>query len=63
MIVACILPRGETFPSLQLDFFLKYNYLVLFAGHYIPQLAIVLLDHNVHSTGFKFNLRGVAVRH
>uniref|UniRef100_A0A2P2KDC4 Carboxypeptidase n=1 Tax=Rhizophora mucronata TaxID=61149 RepID=A0A2P2KDC4_RHIMU len=33
-----------------------------YAGHYIPQLAEVLLDHNVHSTGFKFNIKGVAVR-
>ncbi|PKI57485.1 hypothetical protein CRG98_022136 [Punica granatum] len=32
-----------------------------YAGHYIPQLAIVLLDHNARSTGFKFNLKGVAI--
>lgn len=32
-----------------------------YAGHYIPQLAIALLDHNEHSTGFKFNLKGVAI--
>lgn len=31
-------------------------------GHYIPQLAIALLDHNEHSSDFKFNLKGVAVR-
>lgn len=31
-------------------------------GHYIPQLAIALLDHNERSNGFKFNLKGVAVR-
>ena len=31
-------------------------------GHYIPQLAIALLDYNAHSTGFKFNIKGVAVR-
>ncbi|KVH87416.1 Peptidase S10, serine carboxypeptidase [Cynara cardunculus var. scolymus] len=29
-------------------------------GHYIPQLAIALLDHNAHSTDFKFNIKGVA---
>ncbi|EXC26581.1 Serine carboxypeptidase-like 42 [Morus notabilis] len=32
-----------------------------YAGHYIPQLAIALLDYNEHSTGFKFNLKGVAI--
>ena len=32
------------------------------AGHYIPQLAVAILDYNSHSTGFKFNLKGVAVR-
>ncbi|XP_058089738.1 serine carboxypeptidase-like 42 [Magnolia sinica] len=32
-----------------------------YAGHYIPQLAIVLLNHNKHSTGFKFNIKGVAI--
>lgn len=32
-----------------------------YAGHYIPQLADVLLDHNLHSTGFKFNIKGVAI--
>ncbi|KAA3453754.1 serine carboxypeptidase-like 42 [Gossypium australe] len=31
-------------------------------GHYIPQLAEVLLDHNARSKGFKFNIKGVAVR-
>ncbi|KAM5562443.1 hypothetical protein ABKV19_017590 [Rosa sericea] len=31
-----------------------------YAGHYIPQLAVAILDHNKHSTGFKFNLKGVA---
>ncbi|KAG5050409.1 hypothetical protein JHK85_011512 [Glycine max] len=30
-------------------------------GHYIPQLANVLLDYNAHSTGFKFNIKGVAI--
>ncbi|KAF8364886.1 hypothetical protein HHK36_033130 [Tetracentron sinense] len=33
-----------------------------YAGHYIPQLANVLLDHNKHSTGFKFKIKGIAVR-
>lgn len=32
-----------------------------YAGHYIPQLAVALLDYNSHSTGFKFNLKGVAI--
>ncbi|KAF8377119.1 hypothetical protein HHK36_030492 [Tetracentron sinense] len=32
-----------------------------YAGHYIPQLANVLLDHNKHSTGFKFKIKGVAI--
>ncbi|KAM0018403.1 putative carboxypeptidase D [Helianthus debilis subsp. tardiflorus] len=32
-----------------------------YAGHYIPQLAIALLDHNERSTGFKFNIKGVAI--
>ncbi|XP_058097312.1 serine carboxypeptidase-like 42 isoform X3 [Magnolia sinica] len=31
-----------------------------YAGHYIPQLAIVLLNHNKHSMGFKFKIKGVA---
>ncbi|KAL0908240.1 hypothetical protein M5K25_022725 [Dendrobium thyrsiflorum] len=32
-----------------------------YAGHYIPQLAIVLLNHNKHSTNFKFNIKGVFI--
>lgn len=32
-----------------------------YAGHYIPQLTDLLLDHNAHSTGFKFNIKGVAI--
>lgn len=32
-----------------------------YAGHYIPQLTIALLDHNERSTGFKFNIKGVAI--
>lgn len=31
------------------------------AGHYIPQLTDVLLNHNEKSKGFKFNIKGVAV--
>lgn len=32
-----------------------------YAGHYIPQLAVAMLDYNVHSTGFKFNIKGLAI--
>ncbi|CAM8984467.1 unnamed protein product [Rhodiola kirilowii] len=32
-----------------------------YAGHYIPQLAIELLDYNEHSTNAKFNIKGVAI--
>ncbi|QCD99951.1 serine carboxypeptidase-like 42 [Vigna unguiculata] len=32
-----------------------------YAGHYVPQLANVLLDHNAGSSGFKFNIKGVAI--
>uniref|UniRef100_A0A7N2M0L7 Carboxypeptidase n=1 Tax=Quercus lobata TaxID=97700 RepID=A0A7N2M0L7_QUELO len=34
---------------------------LIVVGHYIPQLAIALLDYNAHSTGFKFNIKGVAI--
>ncbi|XP_054792229.1 serine carboxypeptidase-like 42, partial [Prosopis cineraria] len=34
---------------------------ISYAGHYIPQLADLLLDHNTRSTGFKFNIKGVAI--
>jgi hypothetical protein len=30
-------------------------------GHYIPQLTDLLLTHNDKSTGFRFNIKGVAV--
>ncbi|KAK1267726.1 Serine carboxypeptidase-like 42 [Acorus gramineus] len=30
-------------------------------GHYIPQLAEVLLNHNEYSNGLKFNIKGVAI--
>ncbi|XAR53086.1 Carboxypeptidase D [Bertholletia excelsa] len=32
-----------------------------YAGHYIPQLANVILDHNHQSEGFKFDVKGVAI--
>ncbi|KAF7829755.1 serine carboxypeptidase-like 42 [Senna tora] len=32
-----------------------------YAGHYIPQLADALLNHNDVSTDFKFNIKGVAI--
>ncbi|KAK6115643.1 hypothetical protein DH2020_007912 [Rehmannia glutinosa] len=32
-----------------------------YAGHYIPQLAMALLDHNEHSADLKFNIKGVAL--
>ncbi|XP_027148618.1 serine carboxypeptidase-like 42 [Coffea eugenioides] len=32
-----------------------------YAGHYIPQLAVALLDHNADSKDFKFNIKGVAM--
>ncbi|KAL8130568.1 hypothetical protein V2J09_019723 [Rumex salicifolius] len=48
----------EKFPELQLrDLFLTGE---SYAGHYIPQLAIALMDYNAQSTGFKFNIKGVA---
>ncbi|XP_021771661.1 serine carboxypeptidase-like 42 [Chenopodium quinoa] len=49
----------EKFPALKSrDFFLTGE---SYAGHYIPQLAVALLDHNAHSTRFKFNIKGVAI--
>ncbi|KAJ0723162.1 putative carboxypeptidase D [Helianthus annuus] len=33
-----------------------------YAGHYIPQLAVALLNHNEQCTDFKFNIKGLAVR-
>ncbi|GAB2221173.1 hypothetical protein Drorol1_Dr00012342 [Drosera rotundifolia] len=32
-----------------------------YAGHYIPQLTVLLLDYNKQSKGFKFNIKGVAI--
>ncbi|EFH41812.1 hypothetical protein ARALYDRAFT_494807 [Arabidopsis lyrata subsp. lyrata] len=40
------------------DFFLTgENY----AGHYIPQLADAILSYNSRSSGFKFNIKGIAI--
>lgn len=32
-----------------------------YAGHYIPQLAVAVLDHNARSKASKLNLKGVAI--
>ncbi|KAL9245103.1 hypothetical protein vseg_018791 [Gypsophila vaccaria] len=32
-----------------------------YAGHYIPQLAVTILDHNARSRASKLNLKGVAI--
>ncbi|EOA32143.1 hypothetical protein CARUB_v10015394mg [Capsella rubella] len=32
-----------------------------YAGHYIPQLAEVILAYNSRSSGFKFNIKGIAI--
>ncbi|KAG7533142.1 Alpha/Beta hydrolase fold [Arabidopsis thaliana x Arabidopsis arenosa] len=32
-----------------------------YAGHYIPQLADAILDYNSRSSGFKFNIKGIAI--
>ncbi|XP_031132013.1 serine carboxypeptidase-like 42 [Ipomoea triloba] len=32
-----------------------------YAGHYIPQLASLMIDHNKHSKGHQFNIKGVAL--
>ncbi|CAD5318381.1 unnamed protein product [Arabidopsis thaliana] len=32
-----------------------------YAGHYIPQLANVILSYNSRSSGFKFNVKGIAI--
>ncbi|XP_010519388.1 PREDICTED: serine carboxypeptidase-like 42 [Tarenaya hassleriana] len=32
-----------------------------YAGHYIPQLADVILNYNARSSGFKFNVKGIAI--
>ncbi|KAK6938309.1 Peptidase S10, serine carboxypeptidase [Dillenia turbinata] len=49
----------EKFPAFKTrDLFLTGE---SYAGHYIPQLASVLLDHNKYSTTFKFHIKGVAI--
>ncbi|KAH0460715.1 hypothetical protein IEQ34_011378 [Dendrobium chrysotoxum] len=49
----------EKFPDfITRDFFLTGE---SYAGHYIPELAVALLNHNKQSTNFKFNIRGVAI--
>ncbi|KMT19449.1 hypothetical protein BVRB_1g010790 [Beta vulgaris subsp. vulgaris] len=37
-----------------------YNAWDISTGHYIPQSAVALLDHNANSSAFKFNIKGVA---
>uniref|UniRef100_A0A1J3JXR6 Carboxypeptidase n=1 Tax=Noccaea caerulescens TaxID=107243 RepID=A0A1J3JXR6_NOCCA len=32
-----------------------------YAGHYIPQLADAILSYNSHSSGFKFNVKGITI--
>ncbi|KAL1225066.1 Serine carboxypeptidase-like 42 [Cardamine amara subsp. amara] len=32
-----------------------------YAGHYIPQLADAILGYNSRSSGFKFNIKGIAI--
>ncbi|KAL9282038.1 Serine carboxypeptidase-like 41 [Arabidopsis thaliana] len=32
-----------------------------YAGHYIPQLADAILSYNSRSSGFKFNIKGIAI--
>lgn len=54
-----------TFASVNIFLYLCYQVIdivQLDSGHYIPQLANVLLNHNKYSTGFKFKIKGVAVR-
>ncbi|XP_048491252.1 serine carboxypeptidase-like 42 [Beta vulgaris subsp. vulgaris] len=38
-----------------------YNAWDISTGHYIPQSAVALLDHNANSSAFKFNIKGVAI--
>ncbi|KAI3825863.1 hypothetical protein L1987_07555 [Smallanthus sonchifolius] len=49
---------GESYAGMYLDMHLTVT---ARKWHYIPQLAIALLDHNEHSTDFKFNIKGVAI--
>ncbi|PKA57458.1 Serine carboxypeptidase-like 42 [Apostasia shenzhenica] len=49
----------EKFPEFKTrDLFLSGE---SYAGHYIPQLADVLLNHNKHSSDSKFNIKGIAI--
>lgn len=49
----------EKFPEYRSrDFFLTGE---SYAGHYIPQLADLLLDYNEKARGFKFNIKGIAI--
>ncbi|CAE6225999.1 unnamed protein product [Arabidopsis arenosa] len=32
-----------------------------YAGHYVPQLADAILNYNSRSSGFKFNIKGIAI--
>ncbi|XP_073275265.1 serine carboxypeptidase-like 42 [Primulina huaijiensis] len=49
----------EKFPTFKTrDLFLTGE---SYAGHYIPQLAVALLDYNEHSTEYKFPIKGVAI--
>ncbi|KAJ3671607.1 hypothetical protein LUZ60_007686 [Juncus effusus] len=49
----------EKFPELKSrDLFLTGE---SYAGHYIPQLADVLLSHNMKSKDFKFNIKGIGI--
>ncbi|KZV17342.1 serine carboxypeptidase-like 42 [Dorcoceras hygrometricum] len=49
----------DKFPTFKTrDFFLTGE---SYAGHYIPQLAVALLDYNKQSTAFKFPVKGVAI--
>lgn len=64
---------GESYAGLRLEhsdsmeLMPRIFYLIIFlagnnaTGHYIPQLANVLLNYNKHSTDFKFKLKGIAV--
>ncbi|CAI8598441.1 unnamed protein product [Vicia faba] len=59
-MVSFLLKWYEKFPSYrQRKLFLTGE---SYAGHYIPQLANAILDYNSHhSSGFKFNIKGLAI--
>ncbi|XP_068662990.1 serine carboxypeptidase-like 42 [Aristolochia californica] len=49
----------EKFPEFKSkDLFLTRD---SYAGHYKPQLVVAWLNHNKYSTGFMFNIQGVAI--